>query len=200
MASPAAIAAHGGPPLTPDSQKSHGTHIALLAEGVVPLSFVLPPPQIPPPPSGAPALEARLRITFPIRRSANALAIQVYFVPQGLPVLPLPEAPPLVPDDPTDPVTISYFEVDVVDLQLGDSPVAGSAQRLRSFTLTGRVTANPVPSPFGDLTGAPCVVSASFHLASPRTGETDFVFLTSMVAGNHVTVAPTGKGLLRLKR
>lgn len=197
LVSPAIATAHGGASPQAERRWSRRHQLSLLAEGVVPLSFVLPPPQIPPPPPDAPPLEARVRVTFPIRRAAPVLAVQVFFVPEGLPVLPLPAVPPLVPTSPTDPVTISYFEIEVDDILLGISPVPGSTAELPSFLLAGKVLSNPVLSPFGDLTGAPAVVSASYRVTSPPTGDAEFIFLGGLVAGNHATVAPAGKGNLQ---
>lgn len=168
----------------------------LLAEGVVPLSFVLPPPDLTGIPSG---LEARLRLTFPVGMTKYLLTFQVFLVPEGLPFLPLPVAPPLVPSSPDDPVTISYGEVHVEDVLLGTSPVAGTSDKLPSFAISGMVISNSIKSPFGDLTGAPCTVSASYKTTTPATGAADFVMLGVMAAGSHTTIAPTGKGSLVIR-
>ena len=186
--------------MPPQSQWWQGRgRFALLAEGVMPFSFVLPPPSLPPLPPGTPPLEARLRATFPVGRRRNLLGVQVFLVPEGLPILPWPVVPPLMPKLPTDPVTISYFEVEVQDIQIGTSPVAGTIDRLPSFAITGKAVTNAIPSPFGDVTGAPCVVSASFLITDPMTGAADFVFLGGACAGNHVSIAPQGKGTLLIR-
>jgi hypothetical protein len=173
--------------------------LLLLAEGVIlniPVEPAIPwvlPPMIPPPPI-PPGFEVRLRATFPVGRREKLLAVQIYVVPEGLPA-PLPEAPA-----PTPPGTISYYEMEVEDIRLGSSPVPGAPVRLPSFAISGKAIANPVPSPFGDLTGAPCVVSASFCFTDPKKGAADMVLLGAACAGNHVTIAPAGKGTLMLKR
>lgn len=180
--------------------------LVLLAEGVIPnipvdppIPWVLPPMDVDPvtpgiqPPPIPPGFEVRLRATFPVGRMKDLLAVQIYVVPTGLP-LPLPEAP-----TPTPPGTIAYYEMEVEDVQLGTSPVPGAAIRLPSLAISGKAIANPVPSPFGDLTGAPCMVSASLAVTDPRKGDADFVLLGDACAGNHVSMAPAGKGTLRLK-
>jgi hypothetical protein len=181
--------------------------LLLLAEGVIPnipvepaIPWVLPPMDVDPvtpgiqPPPIPPGFEVRLRAKFPLGRTKNLLAVQIYVVPAGLP-LPLPEAP-----EPEPPTTISYYEMEVEDIRLGSSPVPGAPVRLPSFAISGKAIANPVPSPFGDLTGAPCVVSASFCFTDPKKGAADMVLLGAACAGNHVTIAPAGKGTLMLKR
>ncbi len=141
-----------------------------------------------------------MRATFPVPGSKNLWSIQVYMVPEGLPVLPLPAAPPLVPQSPTDPVTISYTEVQIEDMQLGSAPVAGTSDRLPSFTMCGRIISNAVRSPFGELTGDPTVLSGSFLITDAATGAADFVLLLAAAAGNHASACPTAKGFLRLPR
>ncbi len=200
LAAPAVMAGQPKPMPGPSQWWRCRNGVQLLAEGVLPFSFVLPPPQFPSPPPGTPPLEARLRVTFPLGRTKDLLAVQVFLVPEGLPILPLPAAPPLVPQAPTDPVTISYFEMEVADIQFGTSPVPGTAARLPSFAFSGLGVANPVPSPFGDLTGAPCMVSASFLITDASKGEADFDFLSAACAGNHVSMAPSGKGNLVMRQ
>ncbi len=175
----------------------------LLAEGVVPfapVSYVFPPPPMPPPPPGTPPLEARMRATFPVPGSKNLWSIQVYMVPEGLPLLPLPEAPPLVPQSPTDPVTISYSEAEIEDLRLGTAPVVGTNDRLPSFAMSGRIISNAVVSPFGELTGDLSVLLGSYLITDGPTGAADFVLLTASAAGNHASACPTAKGFLRLPK
>jgi hypothetical protein len=130
----------------------------------------------------------------------NVASVQVFLVPEGLPVLPLPEAPPLVPESPTDPFTISYFENEIEHIIFGDSPVTGTSDRLPSLMLCGRTISNEVLSPFGNLTGAPCVLHTAYDIVDEETGETNFVFFGGAAAGNHTTVAPSAKGILWLKR
>jgi hypothetical protein len=199
LAAPAVMADPPKPMPGPSQWWHSRLGLQLLAEGIIPNIPVEPaipwvlPPMIPPPPI-SPGFEVRLRATFPVGRMKHLLAVQIYVVPMGLP-LPLPEAPP-----PTPPGTISYYEMEVEDIHLGTSPIPGAAGRLPSLMISGKATANPVPSPFGDLTGAPCVVSASFDITDPRQGEADFVLLGAACAGNHVTLAPAGRGTLTLRR
>lgn len=170
-----------------------------MAEGIVPFSYVLPPPQIVLPPN-TPPMEARVRITFPVGRGKYRLAVQVFLVPEGLPVLPLPEPPPLVPQKPEDPVTISYSEIEIDDLKFGESPIAGTDRRLPSLQFSGHVLTNPVLSPFGDLAGAPATFSTAYEIVDAQLGTADFIFCGGIVAGSHATVAPTAKGYLHLPR
>lgn len=128
------------------------------------------------------------------------MSVQIFMVPQGLPMLPLPEAPPLVPRTPADPVTISYFEVEITDVQLGTSPLMGTSDRLPSFAICGRTISNTVRSPFGELTGAPTVMFGSFLITDIGTGAADFVFFGGAAAGSHASACPTAKGFLRLER
>ncbi len=178
----------------------------MLAEGAIPnipvqpaIPWVLPPMDVDPitpgiqPPPIPPGFEVRLRAAFPAGGTKSLLAVQIYVVPVGLP-LPLPTAPP-----PEPPGTISYYEMEVEDIQFGTSAVPGTPDRLPSFALTGKAVTNPVPSPFGDLTGAPCIVSASFHVTDPQDGQADFVLLGAACAGNHVSIAPAGRGTIVLK-
>jgi hypothetical protein len=181
--------------------------VQLLAEGVIPdievdpaIPWVLPPMDVDPvtpgiqPPPIPPGFEVRLRASFPVGGTKNLLAVQIYVVPQGLP-LPLPEAPE--PDPALG--TISYYQMEVEDVRLGTSPVPGAGFRLPSFVLSGKAISNPVPSPFGDLTGAPCMVSASYQITDPTAGSTAFVMLGAACAGNHASLAPAGNGTLMLK-
>ncbi|MBL9139892.1 MAG: hypothetical protein JNK85_28735 [Verrucomicrobiales bacterium] len=187
----------------PDTTLSPDWHrrgkIVWMAEGIVPFTYVLPPPQINLPPN-TPPMEARARLTFPVSRNKCRLSVQVFMVPEGLPVLPLPEPPPLVPQKPDDPVTISYFEVEIDDLKFGESPIAGTDRRMASLQFNGRVLNNPVLSPFGDLTGAPATFSTAYAITDAKWGTADFVFCGGIVAGSHATVAPTAKGYLLLPR
>ncbi len=201
LAAPAVLATP--PEVMPGFSRWWRSGFELLAEGVVPLSpvsYVIPPPPMPPPPPGTPPLEARLRATFPVSHSKNLLSVQVFMLPEGLAQLPLPQAPPLVPQSPTDPITISYFEVEIDDIQLGTSPVIGTNDRLPSFAISGRGISNPIRSPYGELTGAPAVMFASFLVTDAETGAADFVFFGGAAAGSHASVCPTGKGFLRLPR
>lgn len=168
-------------------------HFQLLAESVINMDYVIPPPDVVLPPG----VQGRFRVTFPLPGTKNVLAVQIFIVPEGLP-LPLPEAPPLVPQSPADPFTISYFEVEIADIQIGASPVLGFPEPLPSFLLSGATISNPVLSPFGDLTGAPCALSASFQITNPATGEAGIHFLAGSTAGSHTTIAPTGRGFVQI--
>lgn len=172
--------------------------LVLLAEGVVPANFVLPP--LPETPDDTPSLEARLRVSYPISATKNLLAIQVFLVPADIPDLPWPVAPPLIPAEPNDPVTISYAEVRIDDIRFAVAPMPGTEDELPTFAISGEILSNDIQSPFGDLKGASCIVTAGFDTLDATTGETDFVMLGATVPGNHTSIAPAGQGTLRMKR
>ncbi len=207
VATPMVVSARSTPPPAA-SEWWHGQNaFRILAEGVIqnipvdpPIPWVLPPMDTDPtkegiqPPEIPDGYEVRLRVVFPVGRTRDLLAVQIYAVPVGLP-LPLTEAP--VPEPPG---TISYYTAEVTHVQAGESPVPGSAARLPSLLVAGKVLSNPVLSPFGDLTGSPCTVSASFYITDPVGAKAGFVLLSAACAGNHVSFAPSGSGMLVLKR
>jgi hypothetical protein len=169
--------------------------LVLLAEGVLPLDYVLPPPPVP----GDISLEARLRVSFPSGTAKNLLAFQIFLVPTGVAGVPWPVVPPLVPANENDPVTISYSEARIDDIQFATSPVVGTEAKLPTFTISGEILSNEVPSPFGNLTGAACIVTAGFDIRN-ASGETDFIMLGVAVPGNHTSIAPECQGTLLMKR
>lgn len=207
VATPMAVSARSTPPPAA-SEWWHGQNaFRILAEGVIPnipvdppIPWVLPPMDTDPiaegiqPPAIPDGFEPRLRAAFPVGRTRNLLAVQIYVVPIGSP-LPLPAAPA-----PEPPGTISYYTAEVTHVQVGESPVPGSAARLPSLLVTGKVLSNPVLSPFGDLTGSPCMLSTSFYITDPVAAKAEFVLLSAACAGNHVSFAPSGGGMLVLKR
>ncbi|MBI5387740.1 MAG: twin-arginine translocation signal domain-containing protein [Verrucomicrobia bacterium] len=193
LAAPATLQAQSHP-MPPHSEWWHGRgRLGLLAEGVIPNLPVEPaipwvlPPLIPPPPL-PPGLEVRLRATFPLHRARHVLAVQIFVVPPAAP-LPLPVAPPLVPESPDDPLTLSYFEVAVTAVELSRHPSPNLA-------LVGHVLVNN-PAMFGNVTGASFVLTTGFVLHDDA--PVDFAMLGTHVPGNHTTIAPQGKGTLVIR-
>jgi hypothetical protein len=114
--------------------------------------------------------------------------------------LPLAGDPPLVPAGPTDPVTISCFELEVTQVEFGTAAIPQSEGRLATMALMGRVLSNPVTSPFGELAGGLATLSFGYSIASRQTGEAEFGLIAVSCAGSHVTMAPAGQGTLWVRR
>jgi hypothetical protein len=176
--------------------------LLLVTDGFVDPAYVLPPPD---PHMGevlnqlgftTPAI--RMRVLFPGSQGKCMLSIQITIedLAWGLPT-PLPD--PLPPLPPPGVLPFSFIEAEVKDVTLGSSPIPEPDERTPAIGLSGIVVANPVPSPFGDLTGAPVSVSAGYRLLDPKTGETAFSLLGAWVAGSHLSICPTAAGILRIR-
>jgi len=170
--------------------------LILMADGFVDPAFVLPPPgPIVIPMMNRPAV--RMRVIFPLSDVKGLLGVQITIedLDWNLPV-PLPDPlPPGVPE----PIPFSFIEAEVSDVTFGSRPLYGSADRKLAFALSGKVLANPVPSPFGDLTGEPMTVSGGYEIIDSRTGAAAFTFLGALAAGSHVSVCPTAVGVLQVR-
>ena len=193
LAAPASLSAQAFRQPPPQSQWWHGRgRLQLLAEGVIPLNFVLPPlVQAQDPPQDPPVMAPRLRVTFPLPRTKDVLAVQIYLAPppsDSVP-LPLPVAPPLVPQSPTDPITLSYLEAKITAVELSSKPELNLA-------LVGHVLVND-PAMFPGLTGAGFVLTAGYGILAD--GQPGFKMLGVHVPGNHTTIAPQGAGTLSIR-
>jgi hypothetical protein len=186
LATPAVITA-SPKPMPETAQWWHGRgRLELLAEGLIPIDFVLPP--LDPPPALPPNLAPRLRATFPKVGTKDVLAVQVYLAPlppQG--TVPLETPPPPIVPDPNP--TFSYFEMKVSAVEL-------SCQPDPNLTLLGRVLVN-APAMFGDMTGAGFALTTGFMLHEDT--PTDFFMLGAHVPGHHTTIAPEGHGTLIIR-
>jgi hypothetical protein len=158
--------------------------IRFMADGVVPLNYILPPPQIP---EGSPLAalimsgwQVHQRLTF-IGQAANKdiLTVQVYLIN---------ETEPLLAPVPAEAITISMFLAKINRIEVSDDPSP-------NFTLTGKVIKMIVPSPFGDLVGATAVFTAGLTLH--EDGNADYELLGGSVAGSHTTYSQTAKGSFR---
>ncbi len=174
-------------PLSSAKAERYSKKLKLFAEGRVPLNFALSPVPLELPPDLLSAiatgqLEFRQRNTFPWN-NRDVLEIQVIVVPPNLP-LPLPEAPPA-----TNPPTISLIYAQISDLIVNDSPTPHLA-------MFGEVIANPVVSPFGDLTGYALGFATGFKMGTP----VEFIMLGGFVPANHTTWSPAATGTLEVAR
>ncbi len=171
-----------------------GPKVRIFAEGVVGLNAVVPAPDLSAVPADVLAqialgtLQIRQRVTYPAGENEDMLSVQVFIVPSVAP-LPLP-APPPVPPSPGDPITISFFEVEIARVILSDEPSPNLA-------LLGKVISTPVPSPFGEIVGRTAAMGAGYDQAGE---ETNFVMLGGFVGGSHSTWSLTGKGSLVIGR
>lgn len=173
--------------------------LVMKAEGVVPLDFVLPPLDAAGIPVSLLNQEARLRITYPVTPTRNLLSFHVFLAPIGS-LMPWPVVPPPTPVSPTDAITISYGEVRIDDAQLGSTHISGVEPVLPSLGILGRVVSNSVPSPFGNVTSAPCHVSCAFQVTDLATGWTEFSGLVATFAGSHLFSSPLAEGWITVKR
>ena len=178
------------------SQAMDSGHIRFIAEGVVPLNFILSPApvdfsQLPPWLAGGlmnGSIEVRQRMTFRGQGPGkDVLSIQVYCIDASAP-LPLPEAPPVIAipqSNPGDIVTISLFLTQIEDLEVSNYPSP-------NFSLIGKGVKMIVPSPFGNLVGASAVYTAG--VTAYRDGTATFTMLGGSVAGSHATYSPQAEG------
>lgn len=159
--------------------------VQFLAEGVVPVAFVLAPQPPPMAPDLAAAIaagtmEIRQRLTF--TPGTMILKGQIYVAP--------PDAPMLSPADPppTLPPTLSLFNIAVERIWYGQKP--------KFLLLAGSVLSNPVVTPFGDTTGRLVAISTAYDDSGTST---KFVMMCLTVVGGYTVASPSGVGTLKFK-
>ena len=198
--------------------RAHGlpeVRMDFVAEGIGNAILAVAPPPLPP------GLEARVRHTCPValdqgKPRYDLMEVHVYLAPPW-PELPMPNPP--APKPPAEGgFTISQFIIQIDDIRFAKTPRLypwGNNPPKAfdyEFLLWGTVikhpiVANPSPvGPFGNLVGRPVALGGAFDTTG---GNTTFVMLGGMGAGDHVTMctgAPdelrpngTAVGSLRIK-
>jgi hypothetical protein len=127
------------------------------------------------------AVQARLRIEFPVSQNHKLLRMQVFIASPGDPV-PVPEDPPW-----SQPPSITVAHAEIREVLITRTPKPG-------FCLVGAWVSNEVTSPFGDLTGELAAFGAGFA----NVGSTRFTMLGGLGSGSHASFAPVAYGWIRL--
>lgn len=207
LAAPASLASASGAAPSP-ARWWHGRgRFKLLAEGVVenilevmpPIPWVLPPLVGSPMPINPLVEEVRMRVVFPVQPGKDLLAATLFLAGIGSPIPFEGEIPMIpwltfdsagVPTRQPAPCVISSITIQVTDLQLSEQPVPNLA-------LLGLMVANDIPSPYGDLSGYTCAVTAGVD--ENPDGSATFANLAIHAAGSHTTMARIGHGDLALQ-
>jgi hypothetical protein len=155
--------------------------LRIRAEGVIPLTGVIAPVPAPIPPDVLEAvlaghLEFRQQVVYPVRR--GALEVRVF--------ISTPGAPPVGDLAPAPESIVSVFRIRPRRISVANDPEP-------AFVVLGTVAANPIVSPFGDLTGRLAAISAGFI----SYGDTALTMLGGFVAGSHSTWSPVATGVVR---
>lgn len=93
------------------------------------------------------------------------------------------------------PISVFNVALDAVILGDGQNMVEGVPVPAHTIAFIGTIVSNPVPSPFGELTGRAAAFSAEFD----NLGDSvNFKFVGGFVAGSHSTWAMEATGALRI--